>query len=243
MTLVQTEPKSIKIWTADIKRITMRPNGTEKQIRPAWWQPWANTIAYYKFDWNLNDSSGNGRNLSIAVGTFTYGTESWWAKYVYMPKNSYTNNFTTMPYNSASYNISFWAKRVWSVTSWVVVDFHTGNNYFPRSILQNSVISFVVSRTTPFPSGFDTAQWHYYCLSISNNSATCYIDWSYYWTGALNSYNNNLPYFRMNTAWYADNYNSNSWNGNLSELIIESVPRTAQEISDYYNLTKWNYWL
>lgn len=36
MTLVQTELKSMKIWTTDIKRVTIRPNGTEKQIRPAW---------------------------------------------------------------------------------------------------------------------------------------------------------------------------------------------------------------
>lgn len=39
MTLVQSEPKSIKIWTTEIKRIMMRPNGTEKQIRPVWPTP------------------------------------------------------------------------------------------------------------------------------------------------------------------------------------------------------------
>ena len=227
MTLAQSEPKKIYI------RVDEPP-----------FTPWANTIAYYKFDWNLNDSSGNNRNLSIAAGTFTYGTESWWAKYVYMPKDSYTNNYTSMPYNSASYNISLWAKRVWSIpTWWIVVDFHNGNNYFPRVVLTESSIALVVSRTTPFPSGFNTAQWHYYCLSISNNSATCYIDWAYYWTGALNSYNNNLPYFRINTAWYAGDYPYQSRDGNLSELIIENAPRTAQEISDYYNATKADYWI
>ena len=226
-----------------LKRIMMRPNGVEKQVRPSW-RPWANAIAYYKFDWNLNDSSGNNRDLSIAAGTFTYGTESWWGKYVYMPKNSYTNNYTSMRYDSSSYNISFWAKRVANVTAWwVVVDFHTGWNYFPRAQFQTSFMQFVVGRTTPFPSGFDTGQWHHYCISISNNSATCYIDWAYYWTGALNSYNNNLPYFRLNTAWYAGSYAGESRDGRLSELIIESVPRTAQNVSDYYNQTKAKYWL
>lgn len=210
-----------------------------------WWQPWVNTIAYYEFDWNLDDSSWNNRNLSIETGVFTYGTESWWAKYVYMPRNSYTNNYASMPYNSTSYNISFWAKRIWSIanTWWTVLDFHTNDNYFPRIVLQNSSIIFVVSEATPYPSGFNTAQWHYYCLSISNNSATCYIDGAYYWTGALNSYNNNLAYFRINTAWFADDYWTQSWDGNLSELIIESVPRTAQEIQAYYNQTKANYWI
>jgi len=35
MTLVQTEPKKIYIGSTEVKKITMRPNGTEKQIRPA----------------------------------------------------------------------------------------------------------------------------------------------------------------------------------------------------------------
>ena len=34
MTLVQTEPKGIKIWSTDIKKVTMRPWGVETQLRP-----------------------------------------------------------------------------------------------------------------------------------------------------------------------------------------------------------------
>ena len=30
---------------------------TLKNFYKQWWQPWANTIAYYKFDSDLNDSS------------------------------------------------------------------------------------------------------------------------------------------------------------------------------------------
>ena len=47
MTLVQTEPKSIKIWNTPIKKVTIRPNGTEKQIRPV----------LPKYNWNLANAT------------------------------------------------------------------------------------------------------------------------------------------------------------------------------------------
>lgn len=34
MTLVETSLKSLKIWSTDIKKVTIRPNGSEVQIRP-----------------------------------------------------------------------------------------------------------------------------------------------------------------------------------------------------------------
>lgn len=47
MTLVQSEPKKIYIRVEQTKR-----------------EPWANTLAYYKFDGNLSDSSWNWYDLS-----------------------------------------------------------------------------------------------------------------------------------------------------------------------------------
>lgn len=41
--------------TKEIKRVTIRPNGTEKQIRPAWWTPWANTTLYLPLNWDITD--------------------------------------------------------------------------------------------------------------------------------------------------------------------------------------------
>ena len=35
----------------------------------------------------------------------------------------------------------------------------------------------------------------------------------------------------------------NFFNGYMSDVIIENKVRTAQEISDYYNATKSNYWI
>jgi len=229
-----------------VKRIMMRPNGVEKQVRPdTWWQPWANTIAYYKFNWNLNDSSGNNRNLSLAAGSVTYWTESWWAKYGYFNTSTYTNNYTSMPYYSTNYTINYWYKRVWSVSwnYWIIADFHTGSNYFPRLKVQNSVIWFIVGRSDVGASGTDS--WNNYCISISNWITSCYKNWGLVASGhSVNSFSWNLPYFRLNTVWYTTaSYSDYAGDGRFSEFIVENKARTAQEIADYYNSTKSKYWL
>ena len=51
----------------------MRPNGVEKQVYPAWWQPWVNTLLYLPLATNSNDQSWNGNN-----GTDTNITYSDW---------------------------------------------------------------------------------------------------------------------------------------------------------------------
>ncbi len=207
--------------------------------------PWANTIAYYKFDWNLNDSSGNNRNLSLATGSVTYWTESWWAKYGYFNTSTYTNNYTGMPYNSSAYTINIWYKRVGNNSGehQTVADFHTWWNYFPRLRVFSNEVWYIVSSSNVSTSNTDT--WSNYCISISNNTATCYRNWTQVWQFAVNSYNNTLPYFRLNTVWYVSTaaYGNYPADGRMSTLIIENKARTAQEVADYYNLTKSNYWL
>jgi hypothetical protein len=47
-----------------LKRIMIHDNGIEKQVRPKTRNPWANTIAYYPLNWDINDHSSNGYNLS-----------------------------------------------------------------------------------------------------------------------------------------------------------------------------------
>lgn len=201
-------------------------------------------MAYYKFDWNLNDSSGNNRNLSLAAGSVTYWTESWWAKYGYFDTSTYTNNYTSMPYNTTAYTINIWYKRVGSNsgTHCTVADFHTWWNYFPRFNVLSNEVWYIVSRSNVSTSNTDS--WSNYCISISGNTATCYRNWTQVWQFSVNSFNNNLPYFRLNTVWYTTaSYSNYTADGRMSALIIEDKARTAQEIADYYNQTKWNYGL
>jgi hypothetical protein len=52
MSLVQTELKKLYIWNTTIKKVTIRPNWVEKQIRPVWWLPSAyQEVEYIQSSW------------------------------------------------------------------------------------------------------------------------------------------------------------------------------------------------
>lgn len=209
------------------------------KVRPKkWWTPWEDTIAYYKFNGNLNDSSGNNRNLSW--WTFTYWELQTGAKYIQTSSGQYTNNYTSMPFNTNSYTINIRACADATTTSWMLVDFHTNKSNFPR---------FATASTNKFtfttnPTNITTTinEWHNYVCVCKNETAYCYIDGVQKTTKAINSHNANLNYFRLNTIGYADaSLTKYTWKGKMSELILESKDRTAQEIVDYYNKTKSDY--
>ena len=68
-----------------------------------------------------------------------------------------------------------------------------------------------------------------------------YVNWvdAASWTG-------NASYNLADTNFWL--FSANSWNndyfyGNISNFIIEDKERTAQEVSDYFNQTKWDYWI
>ena len=219
-----------------LKRIMMRPNGVEKQVRPIGWKPWANTIAYYKFDWNLNDSSGNSYNLSVAAWSITYWTASWWWKYAHINKNTRTN---------------YWEKSF---------DYNWNNTISLRmnpQITNGSILLEMWSRSNEFLR-FNGAIfcWFWWDMTYSMSANTRYlVTFTRSWTSTALYINGSLIWtwiggktwthnirFKLNNAGdtSSSTYSNNSY---WSELIWENKTRTAQEVTDYYNLTKWNYWL
>lgn len=202
-------------------------------------KPNANTIAYYKFDWNLNDSSGNWYNWSMRYGSFTYSTLSSWEQYLYSNWANYSNNIT-IPYNPQSYTVNVWCKY-WS--SSIFLDFQparTGVNSWPR--FQRLANNSLYLGSQPYVSWTFT-QWTNVVLVLNPSNSQFYINWQYVssWNAMQTWYSTtNLS---INTAWLADNPTSQSWTNYMDEIIIEDRPRTTAEITDYYNLTKWNYWL
>jgi hypothetical protein len=60
-----------------------------------WWSPGADTIAYYKFDWDLNDSSGNNKNLTAR------GTPTYWTNYITLDSSKYLScaNFDNLTHD------------------------------------------------------------------------------------------------------------------------------------------------
>lgn len=252
MTLVQTEPKSIKIWTTEIKRVTIRPGWVEKQIRPAWWQPWANTIAYYPLNntTTVNDLSGNNRNL----------TNNWVVFWTYNGVNCAYFNWSGA--NLRANNVMSITTNIITLSMWVNKDRNSNNEIF-QEIMDNGINDIQI----PSLNGWTWAVgFSAYFGSTSNQTAGYSVTWVnngiwrhivFVWDGSsLKLYQNcqELPitYVRQNIAgllsatyttlilWWRDGVFAKWY---ISEAIFENKARTEQERLDYYNQTKWNYWL
>ena len=206
-----------------------------KQIWPETRKPWENTIAYYQFDWNLNDSSGNGRNLFQSGGTFTFSTTSKWWKYVQTNKSTWSTEMSVNIWTSIT--VSYRA-NTWNVTNRYEVT-HFDMDYLARC-WNASWNMKAAGNWYQINFWTDLWNWHYYTLVKSWNTVTWYKDWVQFWTITQSSSWTNK--YRLNSVTYTDNsYWNYSSEIKMWELIIENKSWSVDEITKYYNSTKNNY--
>lgn len=230
----------------EIKRITIRPNGTEKQIRPVW-TPWANTILYIPMDTDFLDHSGNnyqwdGWHWTYSIQTVN-GVNAWYWSWWYirftwltdLKANSWTccvwlknlltsNRRETYSYLSASNSNNAHSSTL--ITNWW--------KYWAATNLYGSYD--VISQTS-----WMNTNWHLVTTTCNGTNLSIYVDnWQPYQASVTNNNNN----FVLCDVWSRnDVYTTQYRYWYLSKFIVENKVRTATEISDYYNFTKWNYWL
>lgn len=196
-----------------------------------WWKPWSNTLAYFPLAEDWLDVMWN-----------------------YTLSNTWTAQ-TIGRYFSDSSNLNTSISGVKTVSVWCkVISKSPSSTYGQMSILN-----------------WFYAGWFSFLIQSYNNSG-CPQFYAYYnnveykaWNNLVNDWEWNLItiVFWDKVIWYV-NWNSYTiYNGTLSNIgtaalvlknnsicdlvlsnfIIESKARTAQEVSDYYNQTKANYWL
>lgn len=234
-----------------LKRITIRPNGTELQIYPKdnSWKPGANTLAYYPLDSvnTVNDLSWNNRTLTEydPYGNVNFWTYNWVDCCSFDGGRLYTTAMasiyptgTILLYantkssgnnsNAALVNVQF----NWSVSYRWLQAASSGTvvtHYYPTGL--NAVSSYNVSNTT------STRVLR--AIVKDNASYKVYKNW------VLLSTNNGYG-GSSNTNFYIgqDGQNfSNYYAGTISKVIVEDKARSADEISAYFDLTKWDYWI
>ena len=202
------------------------------------WQPWANTIWYWKLEENTNatvwttTSSNNVTFTTLAswkkVAVFD-GSSSrivipalpTWTNNTYLARVNKTGNWT---WEMQAIVLCWWSWKKgvalrtntsprWCMSSqfnaWTNLTWATSNNtWYFVAIVQNS-------------------SWSIYYLNWSQAS-TSSVTWanSNTWS-AIWSNSGAQDYFK----WY------------ISEVIVENKAWTDQEVSDYYNQTKWDYWI
>lgn len=213
------------------------------------WLPTSTTVAYYPLTTisTVNDQSGNNRNLTNNWATFwTYG----WADCMRLNSSSSYLQWNIWDISQYSHTISIWAYKTWwgggypltqrwlwdSNHKWWVELIQRSSNYIRYAFWFDDLDS---------PNNYSTWAWHNVVLQYnkSSNSQIMYIDWTK--VGERSCTYTHTIYSTTNFVIGKDVPLSSSeyWNGYLSNYIVESKLRTAQEIANYYNSTKSNYWL
>lgn len=210
--------------------------------------PWANTIAYYPLTstTTTSDMSWNNKNLTN-YNNVSFWTYQWvscasfngssqylglWAKFTLW--NTYTVlswywhtasnvGMVYCQWASSSLYPAFWAWRAYG--SWTKIVMHSGSWWNNTWIVSDN--------------SSNNWKWVLWVFVFNNGTARIYENNTQTVSGSLSA-----PwtwwedfYIWMRRQWY------NYFSGLISNLIIENKSRTAQEISDYYNLTKSKYWL
>lgn len=201
----------------------------DKQVRPAGWTPWANTIAYYPFSSNAIDATWQ-TTLSNPW------TQDWLGR-IFSTKSSLSYSWTIQYINAwvkvNSYPTSWQSFfcTINNIGTWYYV-YHNSDTNINKRIFVWTDSSFNVWGTVQFQPTVWT--WH----NISR--------W-YDWTKTICSIDG-VTQTLYNGKWYnfwSEFYivGRNTPNMTISKLIVEKLWWTSQQILDYYNNTKSNYWL
>ena len=220
------------------------------------WQPNENTLAYYPLDWDLNDYSWNNRNLTASwTPIYTTLGERQVASYNGTWEWTYTNNallkwmpaFTYVVWINPS-QITSWTTG--TETNWnMVMTITEDSNYsaFDKTLAlweTNKATSYVYynGQKKSIQSWVSTNAWQMLAsvfdgttlktyVNTTNNSISCWGSYTGYSNATL------VVGAKINSGYLKSYY----WL--MSNVIIEDKAWTAEEITDYYNYTKSNYWI
>jgi hypothetical protein len=207
------------------------------------WVPWENTIAYYPLTDNFNDESWNWYNL----------TNSWWSITTYGWVKCAYYSWSTSVY-SINTSVSVWATRTLNCWCYLpnVLSVDVPVIFTWRANVAQSQMALWYGRNTGYASLSDYYQvW----INGSVNLAWKWVNliWVNEWASMKLYVNGTLvnsatrSYSTINSvnikiAWPAGAW-SQYFKWYVNNVIVENKARTAQEIADYYNQTKSNYWL
>ena len=217
-------------------------------------KPNENTLAYYKFEWNANDYSWNGLNLS-SYWNVSYTTLNW--KQVVHVQWSSTGNSTkliswTITKSTIPSTFAIWVQT--NSTSWQyankysLINFFATNPQFSRlwigTLQWNQSWKYKIWKwfenmdetwVSPYINDW---KFHLLVATISSTECNLYVDWTkvYTWNWTTNwTFTWNFIVW-----WNDDNYYWFNWY--IWETIWEDVIWDNDFQQKYYNKTKSQYW-
>jgi len=221
-------------------------NNTEKILKNIYigeygWKPWSNTVAYYPLKEDVLDHSWNWVTLTntqyLSKQSLWYSwVASQWIAYSYI-ELWFTNQDAKFISMWVKVNSSSWNTEVWTLYKYGMSEYSP--SHYDNSSISNKFYLFTNSSYYVWATSnwLTFNEWHHITIWYDWSKVVISKDW--------------VQETLYNWSWY-DFWNQvvlcwiwsrGNANYTLSECIVETVARTAQEISDYYNLTKANYWL
>ncbi len=217
-----------------IQKIYIGSNLVRPSVPPLF-TPWANTLLYMEFRGNYNDEKWN-------TFTLTWNAPTYWA-------------------TSSGEKYSIWesgTQLYCSALSWFWWDCTVSCRINPTS---ESIWRTIFTYWDRSGSGY----WYWLQMNTSNRLYV-YRRWgssyridtnqtitSWVWTNIIMTHADRSTIIYINgTQVNSNTYNYSLWNSKLyiwsmiwsfDEFIMEDKTWTATEVSDYYNATKWYYWL
>ena len=191
--------------------------------------PGANTVLYIKWAWDVNDYSVN--SVSTTAVNVAYNTE-WSLTYINLTGSTY--NGIRIPSISITkpitYSVWIYPRTGWSSsprfleqTSWSTYFLRAYRKSNWQIVLNNDVSAYMTMWT-----------WNHVVITVSWTTAKVYINGTqaYSWSYSTNGTSWNW------SIWYKSSNNDDYMDAKLSNIIIESSSRTAEEVSTYFNKTK-----
>ena len=215
------------------------------------WQPWVNTVAYYPLDSTntVNDLSGNNHTLSKNWNA-DFGSYGW-VDCCYIHSWQLTSSITAQTLATHTENIRYYETSAPTYDNWVIMWFikDWADNWWYCSWLLRArwypwgmywIIAMLNDGAWRSSPAYSVTQntWHNACYVYDNGTVYCYVDWVLI---SSTSYTWNVSYWKVEISRKDDYDRSINWY--VSNAIFEDKARTAQEIQDYFNQTKWDYWI
>lgn len=249
MVLIQSEPKAIKIWSTDIKKVML----WSTQIRP-WWEVSSDTLAYRPLDTTnqLNDISWNGKNMSLSwtstnMNIWTHN----WANCVKLATNKTNINTWTWKFSNTNYTFAVWFYAPWDWTvydirtytsdlkrqqslettsSWSTIyvsnsaSWYSTKSFTSTADIKNKRILFVITKNGADYKRYRRGSWITYNWAVKTADANDTRSFGIYLNSGI-----------VSSTWIVDWCYSNA--------VLESKLWTENDVNLYYNTFKSLYWI
>lgn len=236
------------VWTTPVKEVYVWTT----KIRPTYKrEPWANTTWYFKFNWNLKDEISGTTYTASGITYWTLPNGNQYAIFPWASNGRFAyNTDISGGWNELTLHVWFQVANTSNMRtefSWA----QNGYNYYTSFIWESGNIGIYY-----YDNANDIRNWWAYNIPSYNinerhlfsqtikawGKIKIFLDWNLWYEknmrDTLRNGGDGSQYIGARR-----NGSSNYFKGKMSEMIIENRERTEQEVSDYYNRTKSNYWL